>query len=46
MELPSILVPQTPGFLPIFFSFLFSFLVFSPFLEPLLRHVEVPRLGV
>ena len=30
----------------ILFSFLFFFLVFLPFLGPLLWHMEVPRLGV
>jgi len=29
-----------------FFFFNFFFLVFLPFLGPLLRHMEVPRLGV
>ena len=29
-----------------FFGFVFFFFVFFPFLGPLLRHMEVPRLGV
>ena len=30
----------------LFFSFVFFVLVFLPFLGPLLRHMEVPRLGI
>ena len=38
---PLILIP-----IPSFILFFFSFFVFCPFLGPLSRHMEVPRLGV
>ena len=43
--LSSRLIPVILPFLPVY-SFFFFFFVFLPFLGPLLRLMEVPRLGV
>ena len=44
MQCPHMCLPKEVSELSGFFSFFFF--VFLPFLEPLLRHVEVPGLGV
>ena len=41
--------PEVPSFILfsfILFSFILFYFIFLPFLEPLPRHIEVPRLGV
>ena len=43
-QCPHMCLPKEVSELSGFFSFFFF--VFLPFLEPLLRHVEVPGLGV